>query len=200
MTHLIERRRALSGIAALMAASAAGPAAAQSRSIAIGYQDQPDWLMFVARDMKLFERVGLVPTFVKFPGGTPMIEAAQNGRIDVASVGAVALLLGISRGLDWTVIGVNPEGAYSQGLVVRKDSDIHRPADLHGKRVGVFKGSTAQFGLLMLMRQHGLQRHQLTMVFMTPEEQVVGLREGRIHAAMVWEAWMQRMMHTLCAR
>jgi ABC-type nitrate/sulfonate/bicarbonate transport system substrate-binding protein len=201
MNHPIDRRHALRGIAALMAAVTALPAAAQGRlPIAIGYQEQPDWLMFVARDMKLFERVGLAPTFVKFPGGTPMIEAAQSGSIDVASVGSVALLLGISRGLDWTVIGVNPEGAYSQGLVARKDADIHRPADLRGKHVGVFKGSTAQFGLLMLMRQHGLQRHQLTLVYMTPEEQMVALKEGRIDAAMVWEPWMQRMIHGLGAR
>ena len=203
MKRPIETPRPTRRAAMLMAlgmAAASPPAAAQSRPISIGYQDQPDWLMFVARDQKLLEKVGLSPKFVKFPGGTPMIEAARDGVIDVASVGAVALLLGISQGLDWTVIGVNPEGPYSQGLLARKDADIHRPADLRGKRVGVFKGSTAQFGLLMLMRQHGLQRHSLTIVFLTPEEQMAALKENRIDAAMVWEPWMQRMIHGVGAR
>ena len=203
MKRPIETPRPTRRTAMLMAlgvAAASTRAAAQGRSISIGYQEQPDWLMFVAREQRLFEKLGLSPTFVKFPGGTPMIEAARDGVIDVASVGAIALLLGISRGLDWTVIGVNPEGPYSQGLVARKDADIHRPADLRGKRVGVFKGSTAQFGLLMLMRQHGLQRHSLTTVFLTPEEQVAALKDSRIDAAMVWEPWMQRMIHGLGAR
>jgi ABC-type nitrate/sulfonate/bicarbonate transport system substrate-binding protein len=203
MKRPVDSRLPTRRTAMLMAAGIAAisrKAAAQSRTVSIGYQEQPDWLMFVARDQKFFEKVGLMPNFVKFPGGTPMIEASQQGSIDIASVGSVALLLGISRGLDWTVIGVNPEGAYSQGLVARKDADIHRSADLRGKRVGVFRGSTAQFGLLMLMRQHGLQRHQLTMVFLTPEEQMEALKESKIDAAMVWEPWMQRMIHHLGAR
>jgi ABC-type nitrate/sulfonate/bicarbonate transport system substrate-binding protein len=189
-------------VMSVVLATAAAPAAlAQARApVSIGYQEQPDWLLFVARDLKLFERAGLAPTFVKYPGGTPMIEAAQAGAIDVASVGSVALLIGIAHGLNWTVIGVNPEGAYSQGLVARKESDIHRPADLRGKRVGVFKGSTAQFGMLMLMRQHGLLRHHVTMVYLTPEEQLAGLKDGTIDAAMIWEPWMQRMIHGLGAR
>jgi aliphatic sulfonates family ABC transporter substrate-binding protein len=193
------KRRAAMSMA--LAAAAAPKAIAQGRStIVIGYQEQPDWLLFVARDMKLFERAGLTPTFVKFPGSPPMIEAARAGSIDVASIGSVALLIGLSQGLDWTVIGVNPEGAYSQGLLARKDSDIHRPADLRGKRVAVLKGSTAQFGLLMLMRQHGLQRHSVTVVDLTPAEQMAAMKENKIDATMVWEPWMQRMTHDLHAR
>src|SRR5262245_45338969 len=197
-SRLPTRRAAM--LTALSLAAASPRAAAQGRPIAIGYQEQPDWLLFVARDQKLFERVGLSPAFMKFDGARPMIAAAQGGSIDVASVGSVPLLIGISEGLDWTAIGVNPEGAYSQGLVVRKDSNIHRTADLRGKRVGLFKGGTAQFGMLMLMRQHGLQRRQVTLVDMPPAEQMTALKEGRIDAAMVWEPWIQRMIHELGAR
>ena len=109
--------------------------------ITIGYQDAPDWLLFVARDLKLFEKAGLAPTYVKFDGSLPMIAAAQNGSIDLASIGSVAFLIGLSQGVDWVMIGINPEGAYSQGLVARKDSGIKSPADLKGKRIAVFKGS-----------------------------------------------------------
>jgi len=57
----------------------AQPALAQGRPITIGYQEQPDWLLFVARDLKLFEKAGLSPTFVKFDAGPPMIEAIRSG-------------------------------------------------------------------------------------------------------------------------
>jgi ABC-type nitrate/sulfonate/bicarbonate transport system substrate-binding protein len=30
--------------------------------IMIGYQSIPDWLLFVAKDLKLFEKAGLAPT------------------------------------------------------------------------------------------------------------------------------------------
>ena len=154
------------------------PASAQGRlPITIGYQEKPDWLLFVARDLKLFEKAGLAPTFVKFVAGPPMIAAMQNGSIDLASVGSEAFLIGLSQGVDWVIIGINPEGAYSQGLVARKDSGIKTPADLVGKRVGLFKETTAQFGLMMILRQHGIHPNQVTLLDMSPEEQLIALAE-----------------------
>ena len=132
------RRQFVRGGTGLVAAMLAGgavavrPAAAQARPIVIGYQEQPDWLLFVARDLGLFEKAGLSPTFVKFDSGPPMIEEIRHGRLDLASVGSVAFLIGLSQGLDWTMIGINPEGAYAQGLVAHKDSNILTPTDLKG--------------------------------------------------------------------
>jgi aliphatic sulfonates family ABC transporter substrate-binding protein len=178
-----------------------GPASAQGRlPITIGYQEKPDWLLFVARDLKLFEKAGLAPTFVKFVAGPPMIVAMQNGSIDLASVGSEAFLIGLSQGVDWVIIGINPEGAYSQGLVARKDSNIKTPADLVGKRVGLFKETTAQFGLMMILRQHGIHPNQLTLLDMSPEEQLIALQNRKIDAAMAWEPWIQRMIHEASAR
>jgi ABC-type nitrate/sulfonate/bicarbonate transport system substrate-binding protein len=189
--------------AALFASGAltASRALAQGRlPITIGYQEKPDWLLFVARDLKLFEKAGLAPTFVRFAGGPPMIAAMQNVSIDLASVGSEAFMIGLSRGVDWVMIGINPEGAYSQGLVARKDSGIKTPADLTGKRVGLFKETTAQFGLMMILRQHGIHPNRVTLFDMPPEEQLIALENKKIDAAMTWEPWMQRMIHEADAR
>jgi len=169
--------------------------AQRSLPITIGYQETPDWLFFAARELKLFEKAGLAPTYVKFSGGPPMIGAAQNGSIDLASVGSVAFVIGLSQGLDWVMIGINPEGAYSQGLVARKDGGIKTPADLKGKRIGLFNETTAQFGLMMILRQHGIHPDQVTLLNMSPEEQLLALENKKIDAAMVWEPWMHRMVH-----
>ena len=183
---------AVAGLAAPLAIS--GKAAAQGRPLTIGYQESPDWLLFVARDHRLFEKAGLAPTFVKFDAGPPMLDALNGGSLDLGSLGSVAFLIGLSRGLDLTMIGINPEGAYSQGLVARRDGDVRTPTDLKGKRVGVFKGATAEFGLIMMLRQHGIRTDQVTMIHMSPEEQVRALASRQIDAAMVWEPWMQRMI------
>ncbi len=200
--HPMRRQLVLKGIGLLAAGlvGGAGPAAAQGRSMVIGYQEQPDWLLFVARDLRLFEKAGLSPTFVKFDAGPPMIEAIRNGTIDLASVGSVAFLIGLSQGLDWTMIGINPEGAYAQGLVVRKDSNILTPTDLKGKRVGLVQGATVQFGFLMMLRQHGIRPEQVTVVNMAPEAQLQALAAGQIDAAMVWEPWMHRMIRSANGR
>jgi aliphatic sulfonates family ABC transporter substrate-binding protein len=168
--------------------------------IRIGYQDTIDWLLYVARDLKLFEKAGLAPTYVKFVAGAPMIEAAQGKSIDVASVGTVPFLVGLSQGLDWVMIGVNLEGAYVAGIVVRKDSGIDTVADLKGKRIGVFKGSSSHYGLMMTLRQHGIRPNQVTLLHMSPAEQLAALANKDIDAAKVWEPWMQRMVYEANAR
>jgi aliphatic sulfonates family ABC transporter substrate-binding protein len=168
--------------------------------ITIGYQSNTDWLLFVARDLKLFEKSGLTPTFVKFAAGPPMIEAARGKSIDVTTVGCVPFILGLGQGVEWVVIGINPEQAYGEGLVARNGSGIATVADLAGKRIGFTKGSTAHFGLAMALRQIGIRRDQVQLLNMSPAEQLNALKNNEIDAAMVWEPWIQKMVHEANAR
>jgi aliphatic sulfonates family ABC transporter substrate-binding protein len=179
------------------------PAAAQTQTplpIKIGYQSNTDWLLFVARDLKLFEKAGLAPTFVKFVAGPPMIAAAQEKRVDVTNIGSVPFLSGLAQGVDWVAIGISPEGAYGEGLVAGYGSGIATVADLPGKRIGFVKGSTAHFGLAMALRQIGIRRDQVQLLDMPPAEQLNALKNNEIDAAMVWEPWMQKMVHEANAR
>jgi aliphatic sulfonates family ABC transporter substrate-binding protein len=163
--------------------------------ITIGYQATADWLLLTARDLKLFERVGLAPTFVKFAAGTPMIAAAKSKRIDVAAVGSVPFLMGLAQGVDWVMIGIHSEGAYAEGFVARRDSGIDALADLKGKRIGYSSASTAHYALIMAMRQAGLRSDQVTLLDMAPAEQVAAMARKEIDAAVAWEPWMQAMVH-----
>jgi ABC-type nitrate/sulfonate/bicarbonate transport system substrate-binding protein len=171
---------------------------AESRlPIKIAYQStsSDDWLFFAARDLKLFEKVGLAPEYIPFVAGPPMIAAAQSGNIDVAILKVLPFLNGLAQGVDWVMIGIGSEGAYSEGLVAGKDSGIDTPGDVKGKRIGYFAGTSAHYGLIMTLRQHGISRHQVKLVDMPPENQVIALKNGELDAAMVWEPWIQRMVH-----
>jgi ABC-type nitrate/sulfonate/bicarbonate transport system substrate-binding protein len=170
--------------------------------IKIGYQSvsSDDWLLFAARDLKLFEKAGLAPEFIPFIAGPPMIAAAKNHSIDLAIVKVLPFLSGLGQGLDWVMIGIHSEGAYSEGLVVRRDSGIESPGDLRGKRVGYFAGSSAHYGLIMTLRQHGISRNQVTLVDLPPAKQMDALVNEELDAAMVWEPWIQRMVHEGNAR
>ncbi len=167
--------------------------------IRIGYQPLEDWLLLAARDLKTFEKEGLSPTYVKFEAGAPMIAAAESKSIDLSIVGIVPFVLGVSRGVDWVMIGLQ-EGAYSEGIVARRDSGIETPADLKGKRIGYFRGSTAHYGVMMVLRQHGIRLDQVTLLHMSPAEQLAALAKKEIDAAMAWEPWIQRMVREAGAR
>jgi len=182
-----------------LAMTAPRAAAQAPRPIAIGYVAGADWLLYAARDLKLFEKEGLAPTFATFPTGVPVIAAAQSGSIDVAVLGIVPFLLGLSQGVDWVMIGLG-EGAHSQGVVAGKDSGIETSADLKGKRIGYFRGSGSQYGVAMILAQSGIRLDQVTLVHMEPAEQLAALAGRQIDAAMVWEPWMQRMIHEVGGR
>jgi ABC-type nitrate/sulfonate/bicarbonate transport system substrate-binding protein len=170
--------------------------------IKIGYQStsSDDWLFFAARDLKLFEKVGLMPEYLPYVAGPPMITAAQSGNIDVAIIKVLPFLSGLAQGVDWVMIGIGSEGAYSEGLVARRESGITTPGDLKGKRIGYFAGTSAHYGLIMTLRQHGIARHQVKLFDMPPEDQIRALKNGELDAAMVWEPWIQRMIHEANAR
>lgn len=183
-------------LASVGAVNASPPASERGAlPMTIGYQSNTDWLLLVARDLHLFEQAGLRPNFVKFVGGPPMIAAAQEQSIDVASIGSVPFIDGLTRGIDWVIVGINPENAYGEGLVAGKDSGIETIADLAGKRIGFLRGSTAHFGLMMALRQLGIRPDQVEMFDMPPAEQLSALASNKIDAAMVWEPWLQKMAH-----
>ena len=85
-------------VAVLLPPPGGVPAASaqQPLPIKIGYQAVASWLLFGARTLKLYEKEGLAPTFVKFTAGAPMIAAAQSQSIDVAMVGTVPFLAGVA--------------------------------------------------------------------------------------------------------
>src|SRR5215831_14317965 len=163
--------------------------------IKIGYQAVASWLLFGARSLKLYEKVGLAPTFVKFTAGAPMIAAAQSQSIDVAMVGTVPFLAGVASGVDWVYIGVDNEYPRAVGFVARKDSGVASLADLSGKTIGFFRGSTSHYAVLAVLKRQGIATNQVKLLQLEPAQQVAAMMNRQIDVAATWEPWMQKMVH-----
>jgi taurine transport system substrate-binding protein len=163
--------------------------------IKIGYQAVASWLLFGARSLKLYEKAGLTPTFVKFTAGAPMIAAAQSQSIDVAMVGTVPFLAGVASGVDWVYIGVDNEYPRAVGFVARKDSGVASLADLSGKTIGFFRGSTSHYAVLTVLKRQGIATNQVKLLQLEPAQQVAAMMNRQIDVAATWEPWMQKMVH-----
>src|SRR6266542_4107957 len=163
--------------------------------IKIGYQAVASWLLFGARSLKLYEKAGLAPTFVKFTAGAPMIAAAQSQSIDVAMVGTVPFLAGVASGVDWVYIGVDNEYPRAVGFVARKDSGVGSLADLSGKTIGFFRGSTSHYAVLTVLKRQGIATNQVKLLQLEPAQQVAAMMNRQIDVAATWEPWMQKMVH-----
>jgi taurine transport system substrate-binding protein len=163
--------------------------------IKIGYQAVASWLLFGARSLKLYEEAGLAPTFVKFTAGAPMIAAAQSQSIDVAMVGTVPFLAGVAQGVDWIYIGVDNEYPRAVGFVARKDSGVGTLADLGGKTIGFFRGSTSHYAVLTVLKRQGIATNQVKLLHLEPAQQVAAMMNRQIDVVATWEPWMQKMIH-----
>jgi aliphatic sulfonates family ABC transporter substrate-binding protein len=163
--------------------------------IKIGYQAVASWLLFGARAMKLYEKAGLAPTFVKFTAGAPMIAAAQSQSIDVAMVGTVPFLAGVASGVDWVYIGVDNEYPRAVGFVARKDGGVRSLADLKGKTIGFFRGSTSHYAVLTVLKRQGIPTTEVKLLQLEPAQQVAAMMNRQIDVAATWEPWMQKMVH-----
>jgi aliphatic sulfonates family ABC transporter substrate-binding protein len=161
----------------------------------IGYQTNADWLTIAARNLKLFEKAGLAPTYVKFQAGAPMIAAAESKSVDVTTPGTVPFIAGLAQGVDWVIIGIDTELPPAEGFVARADAGIKTMADLKGKTVGYFRASTSHYGLVMALSKSQVPLDQVKLLHMTPAQQVAAMINKNIDAAAVWEPWMQKMVH-----
>lgn len=99
--------------------------------------------------------------------------------IDVAYVGVVPYMLGLTYGLPLRIAGVAASGARSHGVVMKGSPPVDGPL-----RIATVSGSSGHFTAWCW-----LQRHEQSAVFidLPPHQQVRALREGYVHAVGTWE-------------
>jgi aliphatic sulfonates family ABC transporter substrate-binding protein len=181
------------GAAVVPAPSSAQPT--DPLPIRIGFQAVASWLLFGARSLGMYEKAGLTPTFLKFTAGAPMIAAAQGRSVDTTMVGTVPFLAGISQGVDWVMIGIDNEYPRAVGVVVRNDSGIKTLADLRGKTIAFFRGSTSHYAMLTILKRQGIPLTEVKLLYLEPAQQLAAMLNKNIDAAAVWEPWMQKLIH-----
>ncbi len=192
----------LSAVIALgtLATSAWAQAGGAPIPIRIGIQAQTSWLLYTAKELQLFEKAGLAPTFVKFTTGAQAIPAMQSRSIDIGSPGITPFVAGAAQGVNWKVIGIDTELPNAEGFLARKDSPIKKIEDLKGKTIGVARGSTSYYGLLASLKSKGIKKEEVKLLQMGPPEQLAALLNNNVDAVAVWEPWIQKMKQDAGAR
>jgi sulfonate transport system substrate-binding protein len=183
-----------------LATSAWAQAGGAPIPIRIGIQAQTSWLLYTAKEQKLFEKAGLAPTFVKFTTGVQSISAMQSRSIDIGSPGITPFTAGAAQGVNWKVIGIDTELPTAEGFLARKDAPIQKLEDFKGKTIGVARGSTSYYGLLAALKTKGIHKEQVKLLLLGPPEQLAALLNNNVDAIATWEPWMQKTQHDAGAR
>jgi len=199
-THSLWTRAARTLVGGLAAASLSFAAFAQSPAIAfkIGAAGATDHApAFVGVERGIFAKHGLDVKVVMYETGVDMLNGLLNGAQDVNIMGSVPFLAGASRGQPLVLIGHLHNDALSASYSANvsivasptagvKEGDVKA---LKGKKIGLPRGSGAEGYILNLLDQAGLQPSDVTLVNLTPANQVTALRQGDVDAISAWEPW-----------
>lgn len=141
--------------------------------------------LWIARELKLFEKNGLDARLVHITAGTTSINALIAGDVDMAITTSSAAIAAASRGAPLAIIATNGSPAYK--LVAHPS--ITSAAQLKGKTVGSSQlGSGADFALRKLLPKLGLTPGQDVTILPTglseSHKRILLIFQGRIDATL----------------
>lgn len=169
MDQPIARRSALLATVALFACASAGgvKAADALEKITVAGWSKPITEithLLVEPDKGIFKANGIDLAYVSGAGGGDAIRNILTGQADVAFTDPGAFFAALDKGEKLRAIyDIYPQNVFN--VVSLKSANITRPADLKGKKIGVYSlSSGTRQNLLVLLHQAGLSESDVTIV------------------------------------
>jgi NitT/TauT family transport system substrate-binding protein len=154
---------------AVAIAMSAMPAFAQTR-IVLGYTPANAFMpAFVAKDKGFFAKRGLDVTLQTVPQGSTIAGAMAGGSMQAGTLTAPAYLLSVEGGIDTVIVAAstyqNAKTNPTVSLMARQGANIHKAADMKGKRMGVPGLNGVNHVVAMKwLENNGVPRNQVTYV------------------------------------
>lgn len=162
----LSRRHLLAAMAALPAAGWAQQPARLDKVTVAGWSKPIVEVtpLLVEEDKGFYRAQGLDLAYVPGAGGGDAIRNILSGQADVAFTDPGSLFAALDKGEPLRAIyDIYPQNVFN--VVSLKKSNITRPADLKGKKIGVYSlSSGTRQNLLVLLHQAGLKESDVTIV------------------------------------
>ncbi len=145
-------------------------------------------LIYVAEEQGFFEESGLDITIKGYESGKACADALINGEVDICTSAGFVF---VSNSFDYTDLRVFGTVATAQvkELIARKDKGITTIDDLVGKRIGVTRGSGAEFLFGVFLTLNALSYEDVELVDLRPSEIVEAISNGDIDAGFTWDPY-----------
>jgi NitT/TauT family transport system substrate-binding protein len=153
-------------------------------------------LLYIAEAEGFFTRAGLDVVVRDFDSGASALNALFDGQADISEAAEFPVVSSILAGRDLRVLACNDrfENDY---LVARKDRGIQGFADLKGKKIGVARGTVAEFFLSRFLAGHGVKPDAAIIVDVRPAAFVSTLSSGEIDALVAWQPYVNTLQQSL---
>ena len=144
--------------------------------------------------------LGVKVNWIAFDNGSEMNAAMASGEIQIAySQGHVPFLVGVTEGLELTMVGIAVEYSANDLCVLAKNSAINRgnASQLEGSKVATLAGSVSHFKLLKLLEWLKVDQSKVEIILMDDgESAAAALLGGNVVMACVSGAALRSLADT----
>ena len=186
----------------MLAAALLGPppASAATEPVRIaGVRHFGDLPTFVADERGLFARAGLDVQVSWLANGRLALERLRTGEADFALTALTPLVLDRLADTapndddDPVILASLVQSNRLNRIVTLDDRGIRGPADLRGRRLGLTRGTNAEFHWWLYARFHGIDPEAVRIVDLQKDTVDEALAAGRVDAGVLWQPWIARL-------
>lgn len=162
------------------------PAYAQAVKVRLAQNLSPiSGVAIVAKQKGLFDQQGLDVAVSNFTSGRAALESVMGGGADIATTAeAPTTAAAMARQKIAFLTRIN----YSDLKTLTDASDkVGRLPDLKGKKIAYTAGTGSEVYTMMLLKQAGLSKADVTLVNLRPQDMAPALSTGSIDAMNTWE-------------
>jgi sulfonate transport system substrate-binding protein len=111
------------------------------------------------------------------------------GSLDFGLTGDSPPVFAQAANKDLLYVGAEPPKPNSSAILVQAASQIHKLADLKGKRIAVQKGSSAHFLLVQAVKKAGLTWADIQPIYLAPADARAAFERGSVDAWAIWDPY-----------
>lgn len=142
------------------------------------------------KDGTLAKALAEVDAEVKWTGSAgafaPAALALNGGELDISTGSITSAVMALGQSPKFRLFGAGAPDGVGEGILVKDDSGIEEIADLKGKKVAVWHGSTSEYLLLKAVEKAGLDPDDVERVYLPPAESAAVFHAGKVDA---WATW-----------
>jgi ABC-type nitrate/sulfonate/bicarbonate transport system substrate-binding protein len=142
--------------------------------------------LYLAQEEGYFKDKGLDVSLHSYISGHLGLDAVLSGQADFATAGDTPIARAAIEGKPVMVIATLCDVDRAIVIVARKDRGISAAKDLVGKKVGVVKGTTADFFLNIFLTTSYISPEKVRITNLQPDEVVDALVKGEVDAVSTW--------------